>query len=368
MRKDIIYGPLPDLFRMNDGRAVENDQDWEKQRQTKLADAVELEFGGMPPKPETFSVDFCSGGGRGKAGSWRIQCGTKDKPFTFCFRVFQPDRDGKVPAVITGDENWWENCNDTVIKEANRRGFAVVKFDRTELAPDELDRDRTRGIYPLYPGLRFTAISAWAWGYQRVVDALETLDFIDMEHIAITGHSRGGKTVLLAGATDERIRYTSPSCSGTHGCGCWRFHQVEEIEGGTFFDTNSEPLDFMLKTFPFWMGDGLFDYVGREAELPHDMHFIKALIAPRFLLETNGYGDIWANPRGSYLTHLAAKKAWERTGNEDRCLTRYREGGHGHRFEDFCALFDLMEHDLNGKPLPEDLTRIPFDDMTLDMI
>ena len=38
-----------------------------------------------------------------------------------------------------------------------------------------------------------------------------TLDYVDPYHIAVTGYSRGGKTVLLAGATDERIRYTNPN-------------------------------------------------------------------------------------------------------------------------------------------------------------
>ena len=35
--------------------------------------------------------------------------------------------------------------------------------------------------------------------------ALITLKEVRSKAIAITGHSRGGKTVLLAGATDERI-------------------------------------------------------------------------------------------------------------------------------------------------------------------
>jgi len=182
-----------------------------------------------------------------------------------------------------------------------------------------------------------------------------------MDHIAVTGHSRGGKTVLLAGATDPRIRYVAPSCSGTHGCGCHRFFQ-QETEG-EYADKHSETLQFMFDCIPFWMGQGLKQYIDREEEIPHDSHFIKALIAPRYFLETNGYGDIWANPRGSYLAWLAAKEVWKMYGAEDRCLTKYREGGHGHWFEDFCALFDVMETDLHGKPLPECVCRAPYDDM-----
>lgn len=53
--------------------------------------------------------------------------------------------------------------------------------------------------------------------------------------------------------------------------------------------------------------------------------FIKALIAPRCYLETNGYGDIWANPRGSYLSLMAAKEVWKFYGAEDKCACWYRE-------------------------------------------
>ena len=103
------------------------------------------------------------------------------------------------------------------------------------------------------------------------------------------------------------------------------------------------------------------DYIGREAQLPHDMHFIKALIAPRVFLETNGYGDIWANPRGSYLTHLAAKEVWKLWNKTENCQTWYREGPHLHRWADFNALFDLMETFFCHNKTWEE--KVPYKDM-----
>ncbi|MBQ4605649.1 MAG: hypothetical protein IJB15_03025, partial [Clostridia bacterium] len=66
---------------------------------------------------------------------------------------------------------------------------------------------------------------------------------------------------------------------------------------------------------------------------------------------------------GSYLSLLAAKEVWKFYGAEDKCACWYREGGHNHGWLDFNALFDFMEADMKGTPLPESITRLPYDDM-----
>ena len=43
-------------------------------------------------------------------------------------------------------------------------------------------------------GLTFGALMAWAWGYLRVMDALEQLGLVDKSCVAYTGLSRGGKS------------------------------------------------------------------------------------------------------------------------------------------------------------------------------
>jgi len=361
MRNDKILGKLPDPFIFDDGSRVQNVSDWERRRKEILDSVITTEFGGMPPKPEVFRVEQMGIGSKTSTYSYRIHCGSRAYPFTFCFSVRRVPDEQKHPVILTGDAIYCCNLNDEVTEEALRRGYHVAKFNRVELAPDMYNTDRDCGIYPIWPNLRFSAISAWAWGYQRVVDALLTLDYVDPTQIAITGHSRGGKTVLLAGATDERITYVNPNGSGTHGCGCYRFEQQEEP--GRFKDDASERLEFMFRAVPYWMGDGLRQYVDHEADLPYDMHFIKALVAPRFFLETNGYEDTWGNPRGSYLTHIAAKEVWKLYGCPERCQTWYREGGHAHRWRDLNAFFDFIDACRLGFPLREEITRKPYTDM-----
>src|SRR5438132_6671110 len=48
-------------------------------------------------------------------------------------------------------------------------------------------------------------ISAWAWGISRCLDYFETDKSVNARQVAITGASRLGKTVLCAGAQDERV-------------------------------------------------------------------------------------------------------------------------------------------------------------------
>ncbi|MBR1970647.1 MAG: hypothetical protein IKA17_09890 [Clostridia bacterium] len=362
MRNDIFLGPLPDIFKMNNGNRVKTVSDWKKRREEIIEAAVSLEFGGMPPEPDSVVVEKLTEPMRGRINSYRVHCYIDGKDFNFCVKIYPPKKDGKFPLLICGD-SIYRHCNDRVIDEANERGFAVAKFNRTEFAPDMYNSNRENGIYPFYPNLSFSAISAWAWGYMRAVDAVTTLDYIDIDNIAISGHSRGGKTVLLAGALDERIRFVNPNGSGTHGCGCYRFEQREEA--GLYEDNRSEKLADLFRAVPYWMGQEMKKYIGKENEIPHDMHFIKALVAPRILLETNGYADIWSNPRGSYITNLEAKKVWDFLGKPQYCLTHYRDGGHSQTFEDFCVLFDVMEQVISGKE-PIAYPK-PYDDIYFDI-
>lgn len=360
MRKDIVLGKLPDPFMFENGKRVQTLDDWKERRKEIIDKTIQLEFDGMPPKPDKVYVEQLSYSGWGKADCYRAHCIVGDRDLTFCLTVYLPKQAGKYPIVLTGDQVWYQNCSDEVIEEAHRRNFIVVKFNRNEFAPDIYNDDRDTGAYWLFEGKRFSAVSAWAWGYHRAVDALLALgyDYFDFDNIAITGHSRGGKAVLLAGATDERVKFVNPNGSGAHGCGCYHFMQVED--GAEFNNKTSEPLSYLFKNVPYWMGDGMRQYIDNEGAIPHDMHFIKALVAPRYFLETNGHGDLWANPRGSYITHLAAKEVFKLYGKPENCKTWYRDGGHRHGIRDFTALFDFMESVLYGKEFnPE----IPYTDL-----
>ncbi len=363
---DKVLGKLPDVFTFEDGGRVKTVEDWRRRRQEIIDTALELEFGGMPPKPERFELEILQN--RPVVYSYRLHIYVGDRHFSFPMQIFAPeenfDRSGetKYPILLTGD-GCYRNCNDEVIDEANKRGWLVAKFNRVELAQDMYHNRRDHGIYTLWDDNDFSGISAWAWGYHRCIDAFEQIKFVDATQVAITGHSRGGKTILVAGATDERIAYINPNNSGTHGCGCWRYQMFDPTSDDRY-NNRSEVLADM-RGVPYWFGPNMFEYLDRDAEIPHDMHFFKALCAPRCFIETEAFGDVWGNPRGSYQTYLAAKEVYKFLGAEDKIVAHYREGGHDHGPVDFRVLLDYCDMMRNGQPLPEEYTRNPYEDMEI---
>ena len=336
---DKILAPLPDLFLRPDGTRVSSKEEWRAHRQYLLDLIVNMQYGGMPPKPEKVEVEQVMRYTGRAIGTYRIHA----DGFTFCLQVYVPnDLKASAPVVLTGD-GCYRTMNDQVIDEINRRGMIAAKFNRTELAQDLYKTDRTGGLYDLYPGMTFGALSAWAWGYHRAMDALCTLDYVDSSKVAITGHSRGGKTVLLAGATDERFAYINPNNSGAGGCGCYRYHTVIDNPDLPRGEQRSETLEDLMRNLSYWFGPEMFKYVDCEEKLPFDQHMLKALIAPRVLFETEALGDTWSNPKGTWQTHQAAREAWKLVGDTKNIAIRYRPGGHQHEFGAFTALLDLMQ-------------------------
>jgi hypothetical protein len=171
-----------------------------------------------------------------------------------------------------------------------------------------------------------------------VVDYLLTRADVDPKHIAITGHSRGGKTVLLAGALDERIALTAPNDSGCGGCGCYRV-----------MGSKAETLEMITRNFPYWFEPHFAEFAGHEDRLPIDQHSVKALLAPRALLETEALADLHANPQGSQQTFLAAREVFEFLGAADQIGIGWREGQHDHTITDWTALLDFADWRFFGK-------------------
>lgn len=330
-------GPLPELLKFDDGSLVKTVDDWRRRRVELAGKIIELEYGGMPTAlpPEATTIDCVS------VASAERRFGIKDsgflvycvkvsgglEPVHFLLNVWKPKGKGPFPVILNGD-GCWSYFNDKVGAELLSRGFAVAQFNRCELAHDDEDA-RESGIYHAFPG-EYGAISAWAWGYHRAYDALIQMPFVDPKRVAITGHSRGGKTVELAGATDERI-----AAVGDNNSGCCGFsaHRVHGEDGETIAD--------IAKVFPFWFKEGFISWAGREGELPFDQHFLSALIAPRPLLFAVANGDDWSNQIGACVSAEEVAKVYGFLGAGDKFGITFRDGPHGHDVGDWIKFAEF---------------------------
>ena len=325
---------LPELLKFNDGNPVLTTRDFELRRR-EIIDILTKEcYGSLIPTPESlyireignilnFGVDL------------KLRGTTYDiimPRITLRFVLLRPTEKvyEKSPVVICGDFCWHYVTAD-VVEYITKNGITLVLFDRLDLVPDA-GSARDYGLYNVYPELDFGALMAWAWGYSRVIDALNLLEEeLDLSKIAITGHSRGGKASLLAGALDERIWLTNANNSGIGGAGTFNYP-----------DDGGERCGDIWANFPYWFSPNLQKYIGKEGEIPFDAHFLKALVAPRLLLTTEGNGDTWASPKATKLTHEVTYVAFELFGVRENNVVSFREGRHGHFLEDFVTLTDFI--------------------------
>ena len=168
------------------------------------------------------------------------------------------------------------------------RGYALATAYYGDIDPDK--HDWTDGVHALYykegqtqpAPHEWGSIAAWAWGLSRMVDYLATRDDLDSGRIAAIGHSRLGKTALLAGALDERIAIVCPHQSGTGGAAMSRNNDQETVKR-------------INTSFPHWFNDNFVQFNDQENKLPFDQHSLMALCAPRPIFDTEGLQDKWAN-------------------------------------------------------------------------
>lgn len=319
-------------MQLNCGAAVQDLADWQRRREELQQQLLSTLYGALPGTPDRVQCELLHSAKVAHIpGARKLSLRLRADGLGVCtLGLLLPPGDGPFAVLLHGDA-CWSYATETVQSAVLARGYALAEFNRTEVFSDHT-APHAQTTCDALTGQPVAAIAAWAWGFHRAIDALLQLPDVDAKRIAIVGHSRGGKAALLAGATDGRIAVTGANNSGAAGAGCFRLR-----------NPGAETLADLVQTFPHWLAPAAQAYCGRDAELPLDQHFLKALIAPRALLCTEALGDAWANPQGTQHTHEAAAAVYRWLGVPERIAIQLREGGHSHMLEDWTAMLDFMD-------------------------
>src|SRR5690606_20890182 len=77
-----------------------------------------------------------------------------------------------------------------------------------------------------------------------------------------------------------------------------------------------ETIERITTAFPHWFCKRLDDYAGNEDELPVDQHQPMGLIAPRSVMVASADRDLWADPKGEYLSLVHAAPVFDLLGQK----------------------------------------------------
>jgi len=320
---------LPDVLQLADGTRVTDAASWHRRRAEIKAMMLHYQYGTIPPRPDvvTARVDKVQMHESGLGTeNWITLSIHSRHQLAMRAVLYLPNKPGPYPVVIREEGSLGRTREVPMFL---KRGYMFIEYARHDLDPD---RNNVVGpAQQAYPDHDWQTLAVWAWGGMRLIDYLESRDDVDMNRIAITGHSRGGKMALLAGALDERISLVVPNGSGAGGAGSYRV-----------LGPGAEALSMNDK--PHWYSPRILDFVDRIDRLPFDQHFLKALVAPRALLCTESVDDEFANPEGTQATSMAAREVY-RFLNADvtKVGLRYRRGKHDSSTEDWQALLDFAE-------------------------
>ncbi|EEY15091.1 Cip2 [Verticillium alfalfae VaMs.102] len=170
-------------------------------------------------------------------------------------------------------------------------GVATITYNNDEVAQQQGGSSRGRGkFYDLYGSSHSAgALTAWAWGVARIIDALEA----------------------------------TPAYPAANGSPCWRIADWQK-QNGQNVQTASQIVGENV-----WLGTAFNTYTSNVRALPFDHHMLAGLVAPRALYVMENSDMEWLGWTATYGCMGAARKQWEALGALDN-FGYSQVGGNSH--------------------------------------
>jgi hypothetical protein len=358
---------LPDPLLAADSHTIRSGDEWKRVRRPEVLELFRRHVYGRVPATgyeKRFRVvhtDAQAMGGAATLKQVEVTISRGAGSLTIHVTLFVPNRVPKpVPAFLLICNRGTDNIDPTrqqksefwPAEEAVARGYAMAAFSNADVDPDKDDgfHDGIHGL--LDSGTRppdaWGTIAAWAWGASRIMDYFETDPDIARDQVAVIGHSRGGKTALWAGAEDERFALVISNDSGCTGAALSR----RRFPG-------KEQVARINTAFPHWFCQNYKGFNDREDALPVDQHMLLALLAPRAVAVGSAEQDLWADPRGEFLSLVHAAPVYRLFGRQGLGVTtmpavgaavhgdgahyHIREGGHNLTLVDWQNYLDFAD-------------------------
>jgi hypothetical protein len=334
-----VFGPPPDPLTLKDGKKVTSVETWWKQRRPEIVEDFEREIYGRVPanapkvKWEIVSTTSETNGDipvlikklSGHADNSAYPQITVNIDLTL---TTPANATGSVPVMMElalspevlaalakrFPDMFRPQPGPTWQQQVLAKGWGYAVY-----IPTTVQADNGEGLQSGIIGLAnkgqprtlddWGVIRAWAWGASRALDYFETDVAVDAKHVGIEGHSRYGKTALVAMAFDPRFAIGYISSSGESGAKLYRRNFGEQI--GNIAGTGEY----------HWMAGNFLKYDGpvTENDLPVDANELIALCAPRPVFIGAGAieGDGWTDPKGMFLAAVGAGPVYRLLGKKD---------------------------------------------------
>lgn len=260
-------------------------------------------YGFLPPKPDAAHFSETARdekflNGKGIYLKISAELTLDGRRFSFPFHLVLPKNAVKVPGVVL--INFRNDVPDEYLpsEQLCDAGVAAASFGYEDVAPDNDDFTAMAGGFlgvDRTEPYAASKIAIWAWAAHIVMDYVQTRPEIDSRNVAVAGHSRLGKTALLAALFDERFRFIFSNDSGCAGAALFRGKAGEQAAD-------------IFKTFPFWFCPAFEKYAKGIERLPFDQHVLLSLLAPRPVYVSSAEEDEWADPAAEYQSCLEATK------------------------------------------------------------